>query len=64
MRLWDPIRDFQAYLELRRSGQLTFPRWLASVCHRQTFGYFRWTDPLPALARLTLPLRRWAGLDR
>ena len=55
MRLWDPIRDFQAYLELRRSGQLTFPRWLASVCHRQTFGYFRWTDPLPALARLTLP---------
>jgi predicted ATP-grasp superfamily ATP-dependent carboligase len=57
MRLWDPVRDFQAYLELRRAGQLTFSRWLSSVLHRQTFPYFEWTDPVPALARLTHPLR-------
>ena len=64
MRLWDPVRDFQACLELRRAGQMTFARWLASVCHWQTFPYFQWSDPFPALARLTLPLRRRIGLAR
>jgi D-aspartate ligase len=64
LRLWDPIRDFQAGLEMRRRGELTFGRWLASVMHRQTFFYFRWTDPMPALARLTLPLRKRLGLVR
>jgi predicted ATP-grasp superfamily ATP-dependent carboligase len=58
MRLWDPVRDFQAYLELRRAGHLTFPQWLASIMHRQTFPYFEWTDPLPALARLAHPVRK------
>jgi predicted ATP-grasp superfamily ATP-dependent carboligase len=62
LRLWDPLRDFQAHLALRRRGELTTRRWLASVCHRQTFPYFQWTDPMPALARLTAPLRRKAGL--
>jgi predicted ATP-grasp superfamily ATP-dependent carboligase len=62
LRLWDPLRDFQAHLALRRRGELTSGRWLASVLHRQTFPYFQWTDPLPALARLTAPLRRKAGL--
>jgi D-aspartate ligase len=57
MRLWDPVRDFQAYLSMRKTGDLTFGQWLKSVCHRQTFPYFRWNDPGPALARLTLPLR-------
>jgi predicted ATP-grasp superfamily ATP-dependent carboligase len=64
MRLWDPARDFQAYLELRKTGQLTFPKWLKSVCHAQTFPYFLWNDPGPALARLTLPLRERLGLRR
>jgi predicted ATP-grasp superfamily ATP-dependent carboligase len=62
LRLWDPLRDFQAHLSLRRRGELTTRQWLASVRHRQTFPYFQWTDPLPALARLTAPLRRKAGL--
>ena len=35
MRLWDPVRDFQAFLELRRQGRLTFWTWVASVLHRQ-----------------------------
>jgi predicted ATP-grasp superfamily ATP-dependent carboligase len=57
MRLWDPIRDFQCYLDLRKSGELSFGGWLRSVLHFQTLPYFRWTDPLPALMRLTKPLR-------
>ena len=62
MRLWDPVRDFQAGLALRETGQITVRQWAASVCHHQTFPYFRWDDPLPALARLTLPLRKAVGL--
>lgn len=62
MRLWDPVRDFQAHLALRRAGTLTTLQWLASVCHRQTFPYFHWTDPAPALARVTLPIRKRIGL--
>lgn len=60
-RLWDPVRDFQAYRELRRSGGPTFGGWLASVCHPQSFPYFEWSDPLPALARLAGPARRRFG---
>ena len=58
LRLWDPVRDFQAGLAMRRAGQLTLWQWVRSVCHRQTFAYFRWTDPLPALARAAAPLSR------
>jgi len=57
LRLWDPLRDFQAYLALRKSGQLSLFGWLKSVLHPQSFAYFRWSDPMPAVARLTLPLR-------
>jgi predicted ATP-grasp superfamily ATP-dependent carboligase len=58
LRLWDPIRDFQACLELRRSGEMTFTRWIASVLHAQTFPFFQGSDPLPAVARLLMPLRK------
>jgi hypothetical protein len=58
LRLWDPFRDFKAYRELRGMGQLTFGKWLAGVLRRQTFAYFAWTDPMPAIARMLKPLRR------
>jgi predicted ATP-grasp superfamily ATP-dependent carboligase len=70
MRLWYPIRDFRAFLELRRQGRLTFGRWLASVWHRQTFPFFRWSDPLPAVAKWVcavkadVPLRGVRNLAR
>jgi len=64
VRLWDPIRDFQAYRALSRQGRLTFPGWLKGVLHRQTFPYFSWSDPLPALARLSKPLRARFGGNR
>jgi D-aspartate ligase len=57
MRLWDPIRDFEAFLELRRRGELSFVGWLRSVLHPQSFPYLRWSDPLPAVMRTLKPLR-------
>lgn len=64
MRLWDPIRDFQSYRASRRAGGPSFPAWLASVCHRQSFPFFEWSDPMPALVRLTRPARRLLGAGR
>jgi predicted ATP-grasp superfamily ATP-dependent carboligase len=61
LRLWDPVRDFWSFLELRSRGELTLWQWLASIMHRQTLPYFAWSDPLPALARLCKPLRRCFG---
>ncbi len=57
MRLWDPIRDFEAFLALRKQGQITFRQWITSVLHGQTFPYFCWSDPLPSLVRISKPLR-------
>jgi hypothetical protein len=59
LRLLDPARDFSAYLELRRMGQVSLLGWIRSLAHYQTFPYFAWTDPAPSLARLVRPLRRW-----
>ena len=47
---WSPRRDFWAYRELRRRGELTTWQWLSSLMCRQVFPYFRWDDPMPALA--------------
>lgn len=52
LRLWDPLRDWRAFLELRKRGDLTLMQWLASVMHRSSFSYFSWRDPLPSLFRL------------
>lgn len=49
VRLWYPIDDFKSFRELRGRGEITLTRWLASLCHRQTFPFFRWYDPLPTL---------------
>ena len=48
-RLWRPNRDYRAFLELRRRGELTLPAWLKSVLHPQTFPYFAWDDPAPSI---------------
>lgn len=49
VRLWYPIEDFKSFRELRQRGEITLTRWLASLCHRHTFPFFRWYDPLPTL---------------
>lgn len=49
--------DFQAYLHLRRSGDLTFRAWSGEVWGA-TDAIFRWNDPLPAFEPiLSLPPR-------
>jgi predicted ATP-grasp superfamily ATP-dependent carboligase len=58
LRLWDPLRDACAFLELRKEGRLGLFHWLGSVAHRQSFAYFAWTDPMPAIARALRPVRK------
>jgi D-aspartate ligase len=58
MRQWDPLRDFAAFLQLRRRGEITFVQWLQSIGHLQTFPYLSWTDPGPTLSRLGKRFRR------
>jgi D-aspartate ligase len=50
-RLWDPTRDFLAYRELRRLGELSFGGWLKSIAGRRTFPVFSVTDPWPSVRR-------------
>ena len=52
LTLWDPLRDYKAFRELRRGGELTFWQWIRSIARPHQFPSFAWTDPLPALARL------------
>lgn len=58
LTLWDPWRDWKAYRELRRSGQLSLIGWLRSVCRRHSFPSFDWTDPMPSLTRISRHLRK------
>jgi predicted ATP-grasp superfamily ATP-dependent carboligase len=60
MRLWYPVDDFKAFRELHARGEMTWGRWLASLCHRKMLPFFRWDDPRPTLAAGV----RWTGIDR
>ena len=53
LRMWDPLRDFRAFLELRQRGEITLIQWLGSIMHRTSISYFSWRDPLPSLVRLS-----------
>jgi D-aspartate ligase len=52
LRLWDPPRDFRAFLELRERGEMTVVQWLSSIMHRNSIAYFSWRDPVPSILRL------------
>jgi D-aspartate ligase len=41
--------DFAAYRQLRSRGELSIWGWLKSIAYKQTFPYFRLTDPVPAI---------------
>ncbi|KKK97070.1 hypothetical protein LCGC14_2656450, partial [marine sediment metagenome] len=52
LQLWNPVRDFLAYIEMRRSGDLDFRGWLGSVARgRKILPIFSVTDPMPSLVR-------------
>jgi D-aspartate ligase len=52
LRMWDPLRDWRAFLELRKRGELAFMQWIASIMHWSSISYFSWRDPLPSIFRL------------
>lgn len=58
LTLWDPLRDWKAFRELRQRGELTLFGWIRSVLRRQTFPVFNWSDPIPALARVLRHVRK------
>lgn len=55
--LWSPLLDARAFIGYRRRGELTLRRWIASLLRRHRFPIFRWSDPLPSLARGARKLR-------
>jgi predicted ATP-grasp superfamily ATP-dependent carboligase len=61
VRLWYPIEDYRAFRQLRRQGQLSLRQWLASLAHRKTLPYFRWSDPWPSLVAEGWRLRQALG---
>lgn len=58
LRMWDPGRDWSAFRELHARGDMSFVAWLRSIAHPQTFVWFSWTDPMPAVSRALRPVMR------
>jgi D-aspartate ligase len=47
---WYPLRDFFAFLQMRRAGQITFAKWLSSLHVRSLLlSVASWRDPLPSV---------------
>jgi predicted ATP-grasp superfamily ATP-dependent carboligase len=57
LRLWYPLDDFLAYLDLRSRGRLGFAEWLRSVAHVSVLPYFSLADPKPSVVRFKLKSR-------
>ena len=61
MRMWYPYHDLLAFLELKRSGKITFARWLRSLRgQRAVLPYLSWRDPLPWLENVIFGMARLA----
>jgi len=60
LRLWYPLDDYLAFLDLRREGRLDLAAWARDVAHSHVLPYFSWSDPLPSAVRLKLKLRMLA----
>jgi predicted ATP-grasp superfamily ATP-dependent carboligase len=57
VRLWYPLRDFHAFLELRALNELSFGEWMKSVWHWQALPYFHPTDPMPSIMPALLAVK-------
>jgi predicted ATP-grasp superfamily ATP-dependent carboligase len=65
LHFWYPVRDFFAFLQMRRSGQITLGRWLRSLSGKPLLlPAASWRDPLPSLAEGWFTLRRLFGSPR
>ena len=56
--MWDPFRDFKAFRELKRLGELSWAGWIRSIARRHYFPAADLSDPRPAVSRL------WRRLSR
>ena len=63
LRLWYPLDDFLAYLDLRSRGSLGLGQWLRSVAHPCVLPYFSVEDPKPSIVRLKLKTRTLAAVN-
>jgi len=59
LRLWDPVRDFLAFRQLNKQGQLSFRDWFRSIlAQKVVLPYFSFADPGPGIAELWATVRR------
>lgn len=65
MRLWLPLRDLKAFLQLRARGELSLAGWLRSLPIRRTMGSVAsLSDPIPGVLRMRATLKAKTGLGR
>lgn len=59
LRLWDPLRDFMAFRQLRQAGELSFRGWLQSIfAQKIILSYFCFDDPRPGLSEFSALLAK------
>jgi D-aspartate ligase len=58
VRMWHPVEDARAFVDLRRQGAMSLPAWLRSLLHPQHFPLFDWRDPVPSARSLSRFLKR------
>jgi len=49
IRLWDPINDFRAFMELKDRKEITLKKWIRSIAYKHYFPIFSYDDPFPWL---------------
>lgn len=60
MRLWHPFRDFLAFLQLMKRGELSFVSWVKSVSpYRHVLPLWNLRDPMPIAGAAAANLQRF-----
>lgn len=59
--LWHPVADFRSFLDYRECREMTWPGYLRSLMHRQTFSLAALDDPWPSLVEQAKSTRRAVG---
>ncbi len=62
LSFWYPLRDFLAFLQMRRAGQITFAGWLCSLqVGSLLLPLASWRDPIPSIVLAWSSLRIFMG---
>jgi D-aspartate ligase len=65
LHFWYPVRDFLAFRQMRRAGQITLAGWLRSLFEGPLLlPAISWRDPLPSFVEAWFALRRLLGSPR